>query len=108
MITVSRKLLFWFLSAIIFSFPGCKKGSSGPYFGNGFHNGWADQNSIVIWTRLTSIPELNRSGPPFLEPSAEEHRKLDRVANADSIYLAQLPSGFSLDQMEGACPGADG
>ena len=58
-------LLFFLLSA-------CKSKNEGPYFGNGFHNGWADQNSIVIWTRLTQNPELNRSGPEFLIPSAKE------------------------------------
>ena len=36
--------------------------NEGPYFGNGFRNGWADQNSVSIWTRLTSIPDLNQSG----------------------------------------------
>ena len=105
---MKRIHLLFVLAIIVFCIPGCKKESSGPYFGNGFHNGWADQNSIVIWTRLTSTPELNRTGPRFLEPSAEEHRRLDRGANTDSIYRAQIPSGYSLDQMEGACPGMPG
>ena len=40
---------------ILFSFTFCGKENktNGPYFGNGIKNGWADQNSIVIWTRLT-------------------------------------------------------
>ena len=89
-------------------FVGCKKESPGPYFGNGFHNGWADQNSVVIWTRLTKSPEMNTSGKKFLIPSAADHRKLDKEANPDSIYKAQIPAGFTLDQMEGACPGMPG
>ncbi len=103
------KKVIWF-GILFFSIivSGCNKKKQGPFFGNGFHNGWADQNSIVIWTRLTSISELNKSGPAFLEPSADEHRRLDKEANADSIYLAQLPRGYSLDQMEGACPGMEG
>ena len=44
---------------------GCKSEPVGPFFGNGFHNGWADQSSVVIWTRLTKVPEMNRSGPEF-------------------------------------------
>lgn len=86
----------------------CKDEAPGPFFGNGFHNGWADQNSIVIWTRLTVNPEMNRMGPPFIIPSDDDHRKLDIEANPDSIYKAQIPEGYLLDQMVGACPGAKG
>ncbi|HOP00395.1 MAG TPA: alkaline phosphatase D family protein [Bacteroidales bacterium] len=86
----------------------CKRQPEGPFFGNGFHNGWADQNSVVIWTRLTRTPEMNRTGPKFLIPTAQEHRKLDKLANPDSIYAAQIPAGYTLDQMEGACPGMEG
>lgn len=53
------KQLFLVLFTIGIVFTSCNrlKETDGPYFGNGFHNGWADQNSIVIWTRLTQIPE---------------------------------------------------
>lgn len=81
---------------------------SGPWFGNGFHNGWADQQSIVIWTRLTKNPEGNSAGEKFMVPSAKEHKQLDKSANADSIWKAQIPAGLSLEQMEGACPGMPG
>ena len=63
-------------------FVGCKKESPGPYFGNGFHNGWADQNSVVIWTRLTKSPEMNTSGKKFLIPSAADHRCSSRGMRA--------------------------
>jgi len=86
----------------------CKNKAKDPFFGNGLHNGWADQNSIVIWTRLTANPEMNRIGPSFSIPSADERRKLGKEANPDSINRAQIPEGYSLDQMEGACPGAKG
>ncbi|MBN2665915.1 MAG: hypothetical protein JXR67_05350 [Bacteroidales bacterium] len=56
--------------------PSCKNKPEGPFFGNGIHNGWADQNSVVIWTRLTAVPEMNRTGPGFLRPDASEHRFL--------------------------------
>ena len=80
----------------------------GPYFGNGFHNGWADQTSIVIWTRLTINPEGNMDGENFLIPTSKEHKVLDQNANASEIYAAQIPEGLQLDDMEGACPGAAG
>jgi len=80
----------------------------GPYFGNGILNGWADQTSIVIWTRLTERPEGNKDGEKFLIPSAEEHRQLNREANPEEIRKAQIPHGLSLNHMEGACPGTSG
>jgi len=86
----------------------CKDETPGPFFGNGFRNGWADQTSVVIWTRLTNSPELKRDGPQFLVPSAEEHRRLDRLADPDSIYQAQIPEGYTLKNMEGACNGMAG
>ena len=96
------------LISILYTSCQTQKETNGPYFGNGFHNGWADHNSIVIWTRLTKNPEGNSGGEKFLVPSAEEHRKLDREANTDSIYKTQIPEGLSLDEMIGACPGAGG
>jgi alkaline phosphatase D len=95
------------LFAIIFYSCHSKK-STGPFFGNGFHNGWADQTSIVIWTRLTKTPELNQTGEKFLVPSAEKAKKLSEKADKKKILKAQIPEGFTLDQMEGACLGAPG
>jgi alkaline phosphatase D len=100
--------IFQFIFFLFVFAAGCKEETTGPFFGNGFHNGWADQNSIVIWTRLTRNPEMNRTGPAFLVPDAAEHRMLDSVADRDLIYRNQIPEGFSLDEMEGTCPGMDG
>lgn len=88
----------------------CKTGNQTdrPYFGNGFRNGWADQNSIVIWTRLTRNPELDLNGQKFKIPSKTEHRMLDSTANPELINAAQIPKGYTLYQMDGACPGAPG
>jgi len=44
--------------------------TDGPYFGNGVHNGWVDQESIVIWTRLTKTPEGNMAGQQFIDISS--------------------------------------
>jgi alkaline phosphatase D len=98
-------IIFVFLLSLSLS---CRNEPEGPFFGNGFHNGWADQNSIVIWTRLTKNPEMNRQGPKFLVPTAQEHRRLNKLADLDSIYKAQIPEGYSLEEMEGACPGMRG
>jgi len=102
---IFKRAIIISLALVIYS---CGRKSEGPFFGNGFHNGWADQTSVVIWTRLTNTPELNRDGPQFLAPSAEEHRHLDRQADPDSINKAQIPEGYTLEHMEGACPGMAG
>ena len=104
---VCSSLVFLLLGIMAIS---CQEGgkSEGPYFGNGFHNGNADQTSIVIWTRLTRFPEANFSGEKFMVPSADEHRQLDREGDPEKIWKAQLPDGSSLEEMEGACPGAPG
>lgn len=82
--------------------------TDGPYFGNGFRNGWADQHSIVIWTRLTQQPEMNLEGTPFVALTPERRHYLDQLGNGDSIHSAQIPDTLSLADMEGACPGAMG
>lgn len=95
---------------IVAAFSSCikLKETDGPYFGNGFHNGWADQTSIVLWTRLTKNKEANESAVNFLPLSTEQQRELDIEANAEKIHAAQIPDGYTLDDMKGGCPGAAG
>ena len=104
------RLILFFTITLLVILTSCqlKQETTGPFFGNGFHNGWADQNSIVIWTRLTKNPEGNNAGAKFLIPSAEEHRQLNREANVENIYKSQIPEGLTLNDMIGACPGAQG
>lgn len=101
-------ILISILLATLFS--SCKnlKETDGPYFGNGFHNGWADQNSIVLWTRLTQNLEGNANGTQFIDISAKEAKALDKEGNAGKIHSAQIPEGLTLDDMLGACPGTSG
>ena len=47
-------------------------------------------------------------GEKFLVPSAEEHRALAEEAEEERILKAQVSEGMTLEQMEGACPGAGG
>jgi phosphodiesterase/alkaline phosphatase D-like protein len=51
-----RKLLLSALGLLFLSCQTPEKGE-GPFFANGIKNGWADQNSIVLWTRLTQNKE---------------------------------------------------
>lgn len=104
-----NKILLLFAVAGIFC-SGCTRTgkTDGPYLGNGFRNGWADQRSVVIWTRLTKTPELHRDGHDFMEVTPDQHRTLRQQKDEALILKAQIPEGFSLEDMEGACPGAPG
>lgn len=105
----NHTILFTIFAAAFFTFACTStETTDGPYFGNGFRNGWADQHSIVLWTRLTQQPEGRFDGQEFLGLTNEEHQQLRRSTNRDSIHAAQIPAGFTLDDMEGACPGAPG
>jgi len=109
---MSARIRIFLIPAVVFAglLLSCGRNvqEEGPFFGNGFHNGWADQDSVTIWTRLTKNRELNAEGQKFLVPSAEEHRILAEEADAEKILKAQVPEGFNLEQMDGACPGAAG
>jgi len=83
--------------------------SDGPYFGNGCKNGWADQNSISIWSRLTKKPNANWKGEKFIDISKEDHKSyLSKLKNPKEIYKAQIPFGLKLKYMQGACIGVEG
>lgn len=79
-----------------------------PQLGNGMRNGWADQSSIVLWTRTTARPEMVTDGPSFVEPDKQLTARLNASDDARTLLRSQLPDGASLDEMLGACPGAAG
>ena len=80
----------------------------GPYFANGIKNGWADQNSIVLWTRLTQNRTAFFKGQPFIEISREKMKSLAQDPDVEAIYKTQIPQGLTLKDMEGYCPGTKG
>ncbi|NIP95359.1 MAG: hypothetical protein GWO24_18705, partial [Akkermansiaceae bacterium] len=72
----------------------------------GIKIGEVDQHSAIIWTRLTRHAQANRDGATFIKPAgnvkgAGEERGAPTMAE-------QLPEGKTLDDMEGAVPGAPG
>jgi len=84
-----------------------EKESTGPYLGNGIKNGWIDQTSAVIWTRTTRNKGMNFDGHTFVDLGTAELVSLQRKNSADDFLRAQLPAGASLEEMQGACPGAE-
>lgn len=81
---------------------------TGPFLANATRNSWADQSSIVVWTRTTRNPEMLVNGKRFIELSTKEAGKLSKSKDADMLLKVQLPEGARLDEMFGACPGAAG
>ena len=81
---------------------------TGPFLANGSRNSWADQTSIVIWTRTTKNKQMRGDGLPFVSLSVKEARQLARETDPAKLLSPQLPEGASLDDMLGACPGAPG
>ena len=80
-----------------------------PYLGNAIRNNWADQNSVVIWTRTTARPEMLADGRSFVAMSKKHAIALEKKTNDSAELLAaQLPAGATLEQMLGACPGSPG
>jgi len=82
--------------------------NKGPFLANGSRNSWADQNSIVIWTRTTRNPEMDVDGKAFVSVSNDEARQLAQETDAGMLLSVQLPAGATLDEMFGACPGEAG
>lgn len=82
--------------------------TTGPFLGNATRNSWADQDSIVIWTRTTRHPDMAVDGKKFVKLSNKEAGKLSKQTDPDKLLSAQLPEGATLDEMFGACPGAPG
>lgn len=79
-----------------------------PYLGNGMRNSWADQNSIVIWTRTTLRPEMLVDGKQFNSISGRDAKELAGETDSEKLLNAQLPKGAKLSEMFGGCPGAVG
>lgn len=86
-----------------------------PFLGNALRNSWADQNSIVVWTRTTSRPELVGDGPDFVAVKKNVGSRISATGDTSKLLAVQLPDRLqeaapeaALSQMLGACPGAAG
>ncbi len=79
-----------------------------PQLGNGMRNSWADQDSIVLWTRTTARPEMISDGPRFHSLSKADAGRLAKSESESDIHRQQIPSGSELSEIFGAMPGASG
>ena len=54
------------------------QGGEGPFLGNATRNSWADQDSIVIWTRTTARAEFMANGKTFVDRSPKELAEISK------------------------------
>ncbi|MDZ4851442.1 MAG: family 16 glycoside hydrolase [Pirellulaceae bacterium] len=96
------------LTAIDEKIPPASVQRRAPQLGNAFRNSWADQSSIVLWSRTTAQSEMVKDGPAFIELEKSEVAELSNSMDEQKLVAAQLPKNTTLQQMAGACPGAPG
>ena len=83
--------------AFIFGLFLVAEASAEVYLASGIKIGEVDQDSAIVWTRLTRDPVINLAGAKF------------KAAKKNAVPAsAQLPAGKTLDEMEGAMPGVPG
>ena len=80
----------------------------GPFLGNATRNSWAQQDSIVLWTRTSGLPEMRIDGREFNQLTNQESQELARLKDPEQIHRSQIPNDATLDEMIGACPGMAG
>jgi alkaline phosphatase D len=78
-----------------------------PYQANGVKVGEVTHTSAIIWTRLTRNPKRLDDGAPWRAPKrvAKEGEPQNR---GRIVPGSQLPEGLTVDDVEGAVPGAPG
>jgi alkaline phosphatase D len=89
-----RIVLFLFLGTV-FSFAQVHANDGQVFQGDGIKIGEMTQTTAIVWTRLTSRPDLNLPGIEWPQT---------RTPDGNSL----IPAGKTLADMEGALPGNDG
>jgi alkaline phosphatase D len=85
----------------------------GPFFATGIKIGEVTDASAIIWTRLTQNPQRVGSDAPmpkilYKGPESEELKETIKGRRADHTPVVQYADGFSIENIEGACPGMVG
>ncbi len=71
------------------------------YFGNGMKIGEVDQDSAIIWTRLTANAGFNMQGHMWIEYEVPPERNRKE-------YASRMPEGATLNDMAFSMPGIEG
>ena len=85
---------------------------SGVYMGNGIKIGELTSDSVIVWTRLTSVAAPDPEGILFRNFGEKDFfvnaNILDEQMGPSGGYAFQLPQGASLEEAAGAVPGTKG
>ena len=76
------------------------------YFGNGMKIGEVDQDSAIIWTRLTATAEFNMQGHMWIEFEVPEEEK--SWSGSKKELGSRMPEGATLDDMAFSLSGKAG
>jgi len=92
----------YFLLTLLAALPALLAAADGPYLGNGIKSGEATPTSIIVWTRLTTKPDISNEGVPWplIEP--------DRDGDNWTFPGPQIPEGHTIDEMAWSLPGTTG
>ncbi len=77
------------------------------YFGNGMKIGEVDQDSAIIWTRLTANAEFNMQGHMWIEFEVPEAEKSNPRSSKKELG-SRMPEGATLNDMAFSLPGKNG
>jgi alkaline phosphatase D len=80
---------------------------SATYFGNGLKIGEVDQDSAIIWTRLTRDAEFNMQGHMWIDYEIPSERT-DSSGRSRVEHASRMPNGATLNDMAFSLPGAAG
>jgi len=91
----------------------CQSGNSdgGPYFATGIKIGEVTQTEAIVWVRLTENPERVRNDAPlplvkYQDPESGE--LIEPGGRPDMTPVVIFPDGYSIRNIQGACPGFHG
>jgi alkaline phosphatase D len=97
---LTMKLSFFTLSLSLSLFSGYLNAT---YFSNGIKIGEVDQDSAIIWTRLSRNAEFNTQGQMFIEYEIPNPK-----GNGKPGFGSRYPEGSTLEDMAFSLPGAEG
>jgi len=104
-----KLISYCFGLVILFS---CQSGNpKGPHFATGIKVGEVTQSEAIVWVRLTENPERVGNDAPmpvvkYKDPETGE--LIQPKGRPDMTPVVNYPEGFSIRNIQGACPGTHG
>ena len=95
--------------AILFS---CQSGDTeGPWLATGIKIGEVSQTEAIVWVRLTENPERVGNDAPlpvikYIDPETGD--LIEPEGRPDMTPVVSYPEGYSIKNIQGACPGSQG